>query len=137
MLLAIEQGNTNTLFAVHGGADWIAQWRTATGSNRTADENAVWLSQLLAMRAGQPCVVHQVGGLADTVRHHQTGWCFAGADIPAQVHGLVSVFAEACAAVRLQTPSYLAISRACAAERFDWQVAASAYADFYQGLADR
>ena len=95
------------------------------------------ISQLLAMRAGQPCVVHQVGGLADTVRHHQTGWCFAGADIPAQVHGLVSVFAEACAAVRLQTPSYLAISRACAAERFDWQVAASAYADFYQGLADR
>lgn len=50
MLLAIEQGNTNTLFAVHDGADWIAQWRTATHANRTADEYAVWLSQLLAMR---------------------------------------------------------------------------------------
>ena len=50
MLLAIEQGNTNTLFAVHDGADWIAQWRTATESSRTADEYAVWLSQLLAMR---------------------------------------------------------------------------------------
>ena len=49
MLLAIEQGNTNTLFAVHDGADWIAQWRTATESSRTADEYAVWLSQLLAM----------------------------------------------------------------------------------------
>jgi type III pantothenate kinase len=50
MLLAIEQGNTNTLFAVHDGADWVAQWRTATHASRTADEYAVWLSQLLAMR---------------------------------------------------------------------------------------
>ncbi len=50
MLLAIEQGNTNTLFAVHDGSDWVAQWRTATESTRTADEYAVWLSQLLTMR---------------------------------------------------------------------------------------
>jgi type III pantothenate kinase len=49
MLLAIEQGNTNTLFAVHDGKQWIAQWRSATHSTRTADEYAVWLSQLLAM----------------------------------------------------------------------------------------
>ena len=49
MLLAIEQGNTNTLFAVHDGASWIAQWRAATDAMRTADEYAVWLSQLLAM----------------------------------------------------------------------------------------
>lgn len=50
MLLAIEQGNTNTLFAVHDGKEWIAQWRTATDSMRTADEYAVWLHQLLEMR---------------------------------------------------------------------------------------
>src|SRR5690606_27334403 len=49
MLLAIEQGNTNTLFAVHDGADWTAQWRTATEASRTADEYAVWLSQLLSL----------------------------------------------------------------------------------------
>ena len=49
MLLAIEQGNTNTLFAVHDGTNWVAQWRTATESTRTADEYAVWLSQLLSM----------------------------------------------------------------------------------------
>lgn len=50
MLLAIEQGNTNTLFAVHDGAHWVAQWRAATESTRTADEYAVWLHQLLQMR---------------------------------------------------------------------------------------
>mgnify|MGYP002717066780 CR=1 FL=1 len=50
MLLAIEQGNTNTLFAVHDGVDWIAQWRAATEASRTADEYAVWLNQLLGMK---------------------------------------------------------------------------------------
>ena len=49
MLLAIEQGNTNTLFAVNDGANWVAQWRAGTDPMRTADEYAVWLSQLLAM----------------------------------------------------------------------------------------
>ena len=50
MLLAIEQGNTNTKFAVHDGSDWLAQWRTATEAARTADEYAVWLSQLLDLQ---------------------------------------------------------------------------------------
>ena len=50
MLLAIEQGNTNTKFAVHDGKDWLAQWRTATEGARTADEYAVWLVQLLSLR---------------------------------------------------------------------------------------
>jgi len=49
MLLAIEQGNTNTLFAIHDGREWTSQWRTATEAARTADEYAVWLHQLLSM----------------------------------------------------------------------------------------
>jgi type III pantothenate kinase len=49
MLLAIEQGNTNTLFAIHDGEAWIRQWRAATEASRTADEYAVWLNQLLEM----------------------------------------------------------------------------------------
>jgi type III pantothenate kinase len=50
MLLAIEQGNTNTMFAIHDGSSWVAQWRSATESTRTADEYVVWLSQLLSMQ---------------------------------------------------------------------------------------
>ena len=65
MLLAIEQGNTNTLFAVHDGTSWIAQWRAATDSSRTADEYAVWLSQLLNMAGLQfgvldACIISSV-----------------------------------------------------------------------------
>ena len=49
MLLAIDCGNTNALFAVHDGKTWRAQWRSATETSRTADEYAVWLHQLLSM----------------------------------------------------------------------------------------
>jgi type III pantothenate kinase len=49
MLLAIEQGNTNTLFAIHDGSRWVAQWRVATETTRTADEYAAWLYQLMQM----------------------------------------------------------------------------------------
>ena len=65
MLLAIEQGNTNTLFAVHDGRGWIAQWRAATDAARTADEYAVWLTQLLGMaklrlREFDACIISSV-----------------------------------------------------------------------------
>ncbi|MEM9750136.1 MAG: type III pantothenate kinase [Pseudomonadota bacterium] len=49
MLLAIDVGNTNTVFALHDGAQWRAQWRASTASDRTADEYAVWLAQLMAL----------------------------------------------------------------------------------------
>ena len=65
MLLAIEQGNTNTVFAVHDGETWLAQWRTATMASRTADEYAVWLSQFLqmhglALKVLDACIVSTV-----------------------------------------------------------------------------
>jgi len=50
MLLAIDTGNTNTLFAIHDGKEWLIEWRIATDSFRTADEYAVWLHQLLEMQ---------------------------------------------------------------------------------------
>ena len=64
-LLAIEQGNTNSLFAIHDGERWIAQWRSATEPNRTADEYAVWLSQLMAMQRAElglltACIISSV-----------------------------------------------------------------------------
>ena len=49
MLLAIDAGNTNIVFAVYDGDTVRAQWRAVTQVSRTADEYAVWLSQLLAL----------------------------------------------------------------------------------------
>ncbi|MEM6415566.1 MAG: type III pantothenate kinase [Pseudomonadota bacterium] len=49
MLLAIDVGNTNSVIALIDldGMTPVAQWRTSTSKTRTADEYAVWLSQLL------------------------------------------------------------------------------------------
>jgi type III pantothenate kinase len=48
MLLAIDAGNTNVVFAlVDVGHAIKARWRIATDPRRTADEYAVWLTQLL------------------------------------------------------------------------------------------
>ena len=49
MLLAIDSGNTNIVFAVYDGETRRGEWRSATNPNRTADEYAVWLSQLMAL----------------------------------------------------------------------------------------
>src|ERR1700742_1357278 len=49
MLLAIDAGNTNIVFAVHDGEKFRAEWRAVTKTARTSDEYAVWLSQLLAL----------------------------------------------------------------------------------------
>jgi type III pantothenate kinase len=47
MLLVIDVGNTNTLFAVFDGEAVVGQWRISTDARRTADEYGVWLLQLL------------------------------------------------------------------------------------------
>lgn len=51
MLLVIDAGNTNIVFAVHDGTDWRGVWRLATSAQRTSDEYGVWLEALLT-RAG-------------------------------------------------------------------------------------
>ncbi|MCB1366962.1 MAG: type III pantothenate kinase [Rhodobacteraceae bacterium] len=50
MLLAIDVGNTNTVFAIHDGTRFIADWRCATEHQRTADEYYVWLHTLMELR---------------------------------------------------------------------------------------
>jgi len=49
MLLAIDAGNTNVVFALLDGREIKARWRIATDPRRTADEYAVWLHQLLQL----------------------------------------------------------------------------------------
>lgn len=65
MLLAIDVGNTNTVFALHDGETWINQWRSATDSTKTADDHASWLWRLADMHnvdlgAVKGCVVSSV-----------------------------------------------------------------------------
>jgi len=49
MLLAIDAGNTNLVFALVEAGEIKARWRIATDARRTADQYAVWLHQLLEL----------------------------------------------------------------------------------------
>lgn len=49
MLLAIDCGNTNTVFSIWNGREFIANWRTATSHKRTADQYYVWLNTLMKL----------------------------------------------------------------------------------------
>ena len=49
MLLAVDAGNTNLVFALVDRGTIKARWRIATDPRRTADQYAVWLHQLLEL----------------------------------------------------------------------------------------
>lgn len=46
MLMAIDAGNTNMVFALYDGKKVLQSWRCKTDANRTADEYASWLYPL-------------------------------------------------------------------------------------------
>jgi starch synthase len=82
------------------------------------------ISQMLAMRATQPCVVHGVGGLKDTVIDNRSGFVFAG-DTPQQQ--AVNFVATVKRALRMKTDKNDEWQKICiraASARFSWSVAA-------------
>lgn len=48
MLLAVDCGNTNVVFAVYDKDEFKGQWRATTKTDRTSDEYGIWLTQLMA-----------------------------------------------------------------------------------------
>lgn len=63
MLLVIDCGNTNTVFAVYaddGDGDALGVWRSSTKGKRTADEYAVWLNQLMVLAGMEMRQISQV-----------------------------------------------------------------------------
>ena len=49
MLLAIDSGNTNIVFAVYEGENLKGEWRASSDAKRTADEYGVWLTHLMLL----------------------------------------------------------------------------------------
>ncbi|MFV0244028.1 MAG: type III pantothenate kinase [Qingshengfaniella sp.] len=50
MLLAIDCGNTNTVFSLWDGKAFLSTWRMSTDQRRTADEYFVWLNSLMEIQ---------------------------------------------------------------------------------------
>ncbi|MEL4279319.1 MULTISPECIES: glycogen synthase [Shewanella] len=83
------------------------------------------ISQMLAMRSGQPCLVHGVGGLRDTVEDNVDGFVFYGDDIKAQGEALLTKLGDA-----LETfgaVDWMQFKRNAKARRFDWHSIALEY----------
>ncbi len=82
------------------------------------------ISQMLAMRSAQPCVVHGVGGLKDTVEDGVTGFVFDGHSPDEQAGEFVSTTVRALD-IRSNDPiAWQNVCQAAAARRFDWAAAA-------------
>lgn len=49
MLLTIDTGNTETVLGLFDGTDLVSHWRVSTNSDRTSDEHALLVSDLLGL----------------------------------------------------------------------------------------
>jgi len=84
------------------------------------------ISQMLAMRAGQPCLVHLVGGLKDTVKPGVNGFGFDGASLTEQTDGLLTALRDALAVRRSHARRWDSMRKAAARARFRWGASAEA-----------
>ena len=77
MLLVVDAGNTNVVFAVHDGATWRGIWRIATEPQRTSDEYAVWLLTLLNLSGLKSAGVNRavIGTVVPAALYHLRRLC--------------------------------------------------------------
>ena len=77
ILLAIDAGNTNTVFAIYQGDAQRGQWRAETRAGRTEDEYAVWLNQLLDHEAidGRDIGAAIIASVVPETVFHLSGLC--------------------------------------------------------------
>ena len=85
------------------------------------------ISQMLAMRAGQPCLVHEVGGLRDTVKDRLNGFSFTGKDPRSRADALVSTLERALKLYSNYSATWKKVRKAAAAARFSWADSIDAY----------
>lgn len=85
------------------------------------------ISQMLALRAGQPCLVHAVGGLKDTIHHLENGFTFTGDTIAAQQQQLVQVFEQALNVYANDKKRWQQLVSRAKKSRFSWQESIKRY----------
>lgn len=85
------------------------------------------ISQMLAMRAGQPCLVNAVGGLKDTIIHEKTGYSFSGNSSQEQARAMVDEFSRLLDLHDNSPENWKKVAEAARAERFTWENSATDY----------
>jgi starch synthase len=95
------------------------------------------ISQMVAMRAGTPCLVHETGGLADTVKHMLNGFSFSGDNPQEQAKAMIRTFAEVLQIYSSRMPQWQQIEKAAAAARFRWDEVAADYETLLYSFPDQ
>ncbi|MEM8508253.1 MAG: glycogen/starch synthase [Bacteroidota bacterium] len=85
------------------------------------------ISQMLAMRNGNPCLVHHTGGLIDTVTHLKTGFAFDGATYDEKITNMLKAFDEAIDVFQNDQPKWKKIQTAAKRKRFTWKKSVDKY----------
>lgn len=85
------------------------------------------ISQMLAMRQGQPCIVHAVGGLKDTVEHGVDGFQFGGNSSADQAEQFLQCLQTVIDMREQQPDAFRKIVNAAREKRFYWQSSAEQY----------
>lgn len=85
------------------------------------------ISQMLAMRAKQPCLVNAVGGLRDTIRHMESGFVFCGDTAQEQAEALVTTFKKVMNIYLHEPERWRQVCETAGEQRFTWEDAADQY----------
>lgn len=131
-------GRRPNLLFLRGYSDMVSQALYASGDLflMPSSFEPCGISQMLAMRAGQPCLVHDVGGLHDTVRDGIDGFAFDGSNLVEQADHLVTAMRDALELHRTQPERWREIADNAAAARFLWADSARAYLEqLYRALS--
>jgi len=126
-ILNMARHNENIVF-LHGYSELLADPLYERGDLflMPSSFEPCGISQMLAMRAGLPCVVHGVGGLKDTVADGQTGFVFKGQDLQSQAEAFVAATLNAVELHRDNPGVWRSICRAAKRTRFEWSDSAEA-----------
>ncbi len=85
------------------------------------------ISQMLAMRNGNPCLVHHTGGLKDTVQHMKTGFSFDGKTYDEKIKNMVASFSEVLEVFGKDRPTWKKIQANAKKMRFTWEKSIDEY----------
>lgn len=85
------------------------------------------ISQMLAMRNGNPCLVHHTGGLKDTVSHLKTGFSFDGETYDEKIASMLSTFDLALDIFQNDKPRWKKIASNAKKMRFTWDKSVGEY----------
>ena len=91
------------------------------------------ISQMLAMRNGNPCFVHNTGGLKDTVENMVTGFSFDGETYDDKIANMVAGFDTILDIFTNQKSKWKEIQKNAKAKRFTWKASLDEYyRDLYE-----